>query len=195
MMLLFFLTVISKILARAGHENEVHYIYGNHDEFLSKFEESEVFGNIFLHERCEYISSDNKKYLVIHGHQFDILSKYNWSGWVGKMGDIGYEILIDINELYNSIRSHLGFKYFSLSKLIKIKVKKAAYFISNFEHTLTEYAKNHGFDGVICGHIHDPQDKIINGIHYLNCGCWTDKTNLTYIVDNGFGLSLRSYNQ
>ena len=190
------INIVRKLLKRSKKDRQVHYIYGNHDEILSRFEETKSFGNIYLHERCEYIASDGRKYLVIHGHQFDILSQYDWSTWVGKLGDIGYEVMMDINEVYNRIRRLLGLRYFSLSKMVKVKVKKAAYFISNFEKTLAEYAKSHGYDGVICGHIHDPADKMIDGIHYLNCGCWTDIANLNYVIDRGQGgLKLESYRE
>jgi hypothetical protein len=29
-------------------------------------------------------------------------------------------------------------------------------------------------DGVICGHIHQPANKYIDGIHYLNSGDWVE---------------------
>ena len=191
------INVVRKLLKRAKKDKQLYYIYGNHDEMMSKFEESKVFGNIHLAQKFNYTASDGRKYLVIHGHQFDILSKFNWSTWVGKVGDIGYEILMDLNEWFNRIRRMMGFKYFSLSKAIKVKVKKAAYFISNFETTLADYAKSQGYDGVICGHIHDPADKMIDGVHYLNCGCWTDTENLTYIIDRGgqTGLRLERYEE
>lgn len=185
------LNCIRKLLKRAAKTQHVYYIYGNHDEILEKFVELGEFGNVSILERCSFTSSDNRKYLVIHGHQFDILSKYSWGSLIGKIGDIGYELLIDVNEVYNRIRRFFGFEYFSLSKLAKVKIKKAAYFIRNFETALTDYARLHGYDGVICGHIHDPADKIINGIHYLNCGCWTDISNMTYLVDDGDGQGLK----
>ena len=189
------INVIRKLLKHAAKKQHVYYVYGNHDEIMEKFGEVGVFGNISVCERTSYISSNNKKYLVIHGQQFDILSKYNWGKFIGKIGDVGYEILIDINEVYNKIRKLFGLKYFSLSKLAKVKIKKAAYFIHNFETALAEYAKLNGYDGVVCGHIHDPSDKMIDGIHYLNCGCWTDTSNMTYLIDtgDGTGLHLKNY--
>lgn len=186
---------IRKILKK-GKFGTVHYIWGNHDEFMHRFSESKSFGGIHLAERYEYIASDNKKYLVIHGHQFDLVCKYKIGILFAKMGDVGYDILIEVNDWYNWIRQKLGFEYSSLSKYIKVKFKKAAMFIGNFERHLAEYAEKHGYDGVICGHIHDPSDKFIQTkdmkkqIHYLNCGCWTDQTNMTYIVDDGKGLIL-----
>ena len=35
-------------------------------------------------------------------------------------------------------------------------------------------ASKHGCQGVICGHIHQPADLIINGARYLNSGDWVE---------------------
>ena len=177
-------------LLRLSKKTKIHYIWGNHDEFMARFKGSSGFGDISLSEREEYVSRDGRRYLVLHGHQFDLLAKYSWSPWVGKLGDIGYDFMISVNEWYNLIRRKMGLRYWSLSKYVKVKFKQAVVFIDRFEDITTEYARRQGYDGVICGHIHDPQDKMVNGIHYLNCGCWTDQANLTYIVDDENGLRL-----
>lgn len=184
-------------LLKKGKSGEVHYIWGNHDEFMHRFSESRSFGGIHLHEQCDYIASDGRRYLVMHGHQFDLICKFKFGTLLSKIGDIGYEWLIDLNEIYNWLRKRLGFQYSSLSKYVKVKFKKASMFIGSFEKHLAEHAEKHGYDGVICGHIHDPADKTIKtpdmrrGIHYLNCGCWTDQENMTYIIDRGDGSGLK----
>jgi UDP-2,3-diacylglucosamine pyrophosphatase LpxH len=172
-------------LSRKG--TKIHYIYGNHDEFLSKFIDHELFGNIFLHERIDYVSSNGKKYLVMHGHQFDLLTKYPISSYLYKLGDWAYEWLLSINEVFNWFRKILGMKYWSISKYIKIKVKKAAQFIESFEEVICKYAKDRGYDGVICGHIHDPKITTKNETLYINCGCWTEKENCSFVYEDENG--------
>jgi 4-hydroxy-3-methylbut-2-enyl diphosphate reductase IspH len=68
----------------------------------------------------------------------------------------------------------LGFGYFSLSKFLKYKVKKAVDFVFKFEENLANYCKKRGFDGVICGHIHHAEIKEINGVTYMNDGDWVE---------------------
>jgi UDP-2,3-diacylglucosamine pyrophosphatase LpxH len=182
---------ITTLLDRALDDRTVTYVWGNHDEFLSQFEPYQAIQNIRLCEKTDYVASDGRKYLVIHGHQFDIMSRFKYSALIGKIGDTGYDFLIKINGVYNKIRKLFGFGYHSLSKMIKVKVKKATFFIQNFEKALCDYARTHGYDGVICGHIHEPADRMVNGIHYLNCGCWTDLTNLSYIKDIGDNAGLK----
>lgn len=87
----------------------------------------------------------------------------------------------------------LGMQHWSLSSLIKVKVKKAVNFISNFENLLSEYAKKHNCRGVICGHIHHPIIKQINEIDYYNCGDWVE--NCTAIIEDLNGnISLINFN-
>ena len=64
--------------------------------------------------------------------------------------------------------------YFSLSQSIKQKVKSAVSYISDYEHELVALAQARHVDGIICGHIHQPADRIIEGIHYLNSGDWVE---------------------
>jgi UDP-2,3-diacylglucosamine pyrophosphatase LpxH len=43
-----------------------------------------------------------------------------------------------------------------------------------FEENVTSYAKRKGYDGVICGHIHNAEIKMIDGIVYMNDGDWVE---------------------
>ena len=81
----------------------------------------------------------------------------------------------------------LGYKK-SLSKFLKKKVKDAVKFITNFEEQLVYQAKKRKCKGVICGHIHTPEDKMIGGIHYLNCGDWIENNSFIIFDGNQFKL-------
>ena len=178
--------VIQKILKHAKNGTEIHYIYGNHDEFLANFaQENNQFGNIKFHERVVHRTKNNQTFIVIHGHQFDLITITN--PWLSKIGDHGYEFLISVNKYYNKLRQLCGLKYWSLSKYIKAKVKTAANFIGNFSYAVSKYAKDNDCDGIICGHIHIAEIKKINDRIYANCGCWTDRGNCTAIVENNNG--------
>jgi len=39
---------------------------------------------------------------------------------------------------------------------------------------LVTLARTRHADGIICGHIHQPADRMIDGIHYLNSGDWVE---------------------
>ena len=94
--------------------------------------------------------------------------------WLSFLGDKAYDFVLWINTHFNYIRHKMGFGYWSLSKYLKHKVKKAIEFVFEFEVTLTDYARKRGYDGVICGHIHTPEIKQINGMTYMNDGDWVE---------------------
>ena len=103
------------------------------------------------------------------------------------MRDSAYEWLLSINEAYNWFRRIMGMRYWSISKYIKIKVKKATQFIESFETVVCKYAKDKKYHGVICGHIHDPKIIKVNDIIYANCGCWTEKENCSFLYEDENG--------
>jgi UDP-2,3-diacylglucosamine pyrophosphatase LpxH len=73
----------------------------------------------------------------------------------------------------------------SLSKKVKNGVKQAVSWIGNFEQTAAELAIEKGYDHVICGHIHQPQKRVVETkdgkVTYLNSGDWIENlTSLEY---------------
>jgi len=95
---------------------------------------------------------------------------------------VGYAVLLRLNRVYNLWRKLWGKEYFSLSKAIKARVKQAVSFVGKFEENIAALARERGCVGVICGHIHTPADKRIDGIHYLNSGDWVES--LSAIVEH-----------
>ncbi len=105
--------------------------------------------------------------------------------WLAVLGDIGYQSLLKLNRVYNQFRAWRGKEYFSLSKAIKAKVKNAVSYLSKYEEQLQSLARRHLCNGIICGHIHTPEDKQLGDIHYLNSGDWVES--LTAIVEHHDG--------
>lgn len=149
---------------------KVIYLRGNHDDFLDEVIPFEL-GNFSI-KKQHIIESNQKRYFVIHGDLFDSITKN--MRWLAKLGDIGYTFLLWINRHYNSYRTKRGLPYYSLSQTIKAKVKSAVSFISSYENELAKVAKDRSCQGIICGHIHQPANKMIGDIHYLNSGDWVE---------------------
>jgi len=165
--------VIRRILTSAKRGTQVYYILGNHDEALRKFLQFDiVLGNIKLLDRYEYLAVNNKKYLVIHGDFFDVLMVDK--KWLMHLGDNLYNFMIWFNTHFNSVRMLFGFSYWSLSKWLKNNTKQAVNYIQNYEKHVSSYCNSEGYDGVICGHIHHAEIKIIHGIEYMNDGDWVE---------------------
>lgn len=148
----------------------VYFLRGNHDDFMDKIIPMEM-GTIHILKDM-VIESGGRKYFVTHGDVFDSITSN--MKWLAKLGDVVYNILLLINVIYNRIQSLMGRPYYSFSQAIKNNVKKAVANASDFDKMLTDMARAKKCDGVICGHIHRPEDRMIDGIHYLNSGDWVE---------------------
>ena len=158
--------VLRKILSYSKNGTKVIYIPGNHDEFMRDYLELS-FGNIEVHN--EYIFNNT---YITHGDLYDGVVKLKW---LGILGSIGYDMAISIDRRLKS----WGYKR-SLSKYLKDKVKEAVKFMTSFEQEIVRQGIKHNCHTVMCGHIHHPDDKMIDGVRYLNCGDWME--NNTYII-------------
>ena len=102
--------------------------------------------------------------------------------WLAKIGSHAYDYLIRVNTLFNKVRRLFGKEYWSLAGYLKFKAKETTKVIENFQTVFLDYAREHGYDGVICGHIHHPEIKDVDGIAYMNSGDWVE--NCTALVEH-----------
>jgi UDP-2,3-diacylglucosamine pyrophosphatase LpxH len=180
-------TVVQKILERARHGVRVTYVPGNHDESLREHLGS-VFGGIRLERAPVHHAHDGRRLLLEHGDDFDQVTRYH--RWVGALGDHGYALLMSLNASLSAARRRLGLAgHWSLSSYVKANLDSARAYIAEYEQAVARHAAQHGFDGVVCGHIHAPAYKTLEGIAYLNCGDWVDScTALVEHLDGRFEL-------
>ena len=187
------LEVINEILTLQHNGTRVVYITGNHDEFLRRYSDLNI-GNFQLTDKL-IIEIDGKLTWIFHGDVFDNTTKGS-AKLLAKLGGKGYDMLILINRFINFSLQKLGKEKISISKKIKNSVKKAVRYISDFEETAASPAIEHNYDYVICGHIHQPQQKVITNKHgkviYLNSGDWIE--NLTSLEYYDHGWHIYHYN-
>ena len=174
--------VIQKLLRKARKGTKLVYIPGNHDENLRDFLNLR-FGKVAVLEEAVHLSANGKRYLVLHGDKFDGVVRF--APWLAKLGDTAYEFSMELNATVNRVRRALRLPYWSLSAYLKNRVKKAVEFVSRFEEAVVREARARNCQGVICGHIHTPDDRDIDGIHYLNDGDWVESC--TALVEHADG--------
>lgn len=163
--------VIQKLLRRVRKGTKMIYIPGNHDEVLRTYCGMEI-GGIDLMRRDIHETADGRKFLIIHGDEFDIVVRH--ARWLALLGDGAYNLALWMNTHFNWVRRKAGLEYWSLSAYLKQRVKQAVNFIGEFEGALSNEAHKHGVDGVICGHIHQVAMKQIDDILYINTGDWVE---------------------
>jgi UDP-2,3-diacylglucosamine pyrophosphatase LpxH len=174
--------VIQKILRKVRKGTRVIFIPGNHDDGLRQYCGSK-FGGIEIERQAIYTTATGRRYLIIHGDEFDVVVHY--AKWLAVLGDVGYEAALAMNTPVNWVRKRLGLGYWSLSAYLKLRVKTAVNFIGDFEKSLASEAERRQVDGVICGHIHHAQSRMIGNVHYVNTGDWVESC--TAIVEGEDG--------
>ncbi len=163
--------VVQRILACAEKGTRVIYVAGNHDDFLRNYS-GISFGNIHLVDEYIHHSPDGSKFWVTHGDGYD--SEVFRHQWLAVMGDIAYDAIWRVNSWINRAQNALGTEQSSLSGYLKERVRNALGIISGYEAIIARECARRGLDGVICGHIHSPTVKEINGVLYSNCGDWVE---------------------
>lgn len=177
-----FNNVIHRILSKARKGAKVTYIPGNHDEAFREFCGMQ-FGGVRIEQNCIHTMADGRKFLVMHGDEFDCVVQNN--KWLAVLGSAAYDYLIYVNRMLNYGRRRLGMPYWSLAHYVKTRVKNAVTYIGTFEEAVAREARKAKVEGVICGHIHQPILKDIHGIAYCNTGDWVE--NCTALVEHADG--------
>lgn len=174
--------IVDLVLQKASNGTRVVYLPGNHDAPFRNYAGSN-FNGIEIATETIHISADGRKYLVLHGDQFDCVVQNSTS--LANIGSVLYDLLLDLNRYYNQYRRLRGKSYYSLSASLKQRCKAAVNYIGDFEQVLAEEVNRKGVDGIICGHIHHASIKWIKNFLYSNSGDWVESC--TALAENHNG--------
>jgi UDP-2,3-diacylglucosamine pyrophosphatase LpxH len=83
--------VVQKLLRKARKGTRVIYIPGNHDESFRDFA-GHRFGRVAVLPEATHLSADGRRFLVLHGDQFDGVVKY--AKWLAFVGDRAYNFAL-----------------------------------------------------------------------------------------------------
>lgn len=169
-------------LKMAKHGTRVIFIPGNHDEIFKDYVGLN-FGGIEIASEAVHVTADGRSLLVLHGDEFDGVVIY--AKWLAMLGDGAYTLLLKLNTALNRVRRMMGKPYWSLSALLKKRVKNAVEFICNFEQAVAHAAQERGAHGVVCGHIHTAEMRHIGDVTYYNDGDWVESC--TALVEHSDG--------
>ncbi len=158
--------ILSKLRSLTKH-CKVIWVHGNHDAnsfILSRLLGIKVF-NKYIWE------SDNKKFLAIHGHQYDRFLKKNFL-----VSYIFYALYKAIRVIDQSgFLSGLIKKYSATWRRGSLEVARGA----------LRYARLLNADYVFCGHTHKIYKEEKKGIKYYNTASWNDKPSGYITILNG----------
>jgi UDP-2,3-diacylglucosamine pyrophosphatase LpxH len=169
------MAVIKEIFQLLSAGTRVIYITGNHDEMLRRYTDLQL-GNLQLVDKM-VIEMHGRTTWIFHGDAFDNTTKGSARFWA-RMGSNGYAILLGFNRLLNRCARVFGREPVSLSRKVMAQVNKSIVRINEFETLVAELAIEKKYDYVICGHIHQPQKRVIETtkgkVTYLNSGDWIE---------------------
>ena len=174
--------VVQKLLRKARKGTRVVFVPGNHDEFARKFIGVRV-GGIEVVDDCVHVTADGRRLWVVHGDDFD--GVIQCAKWLAHVGDSAYGVALELSRHLNRLRARCGLPYWSLSKYLKLKVKRAVSFIGDYEQAVAREARMRGVQGVVCGHIHHAELREIDGVLYANDGDWVES--LTALMEHADG--------
>jgi UDP-2,3-diacylglucosamine pyrophosphatase LpxH len=180
--------VVRHLLERARAGARVIYIPGNHDEFLRAFI-GRRFEGVEIVADAIHVARNGRSYLVAHGDTFDVVIQR--SKTLAIVGDHGYRMALAINTALNAATLRLGLPYWSFSAWIKLKIKTAVNAIGDFERQLAAEARRRGVNGVVCGHIHHPTMREIDGVTYINIGDFVESCSMVIEREDGALVPLR----
>lgn len=165
--------VISRILEIAEIA-QVDYITGNHDIALRRYHHM-IPGPINVTESLDVLVN-GRKYLVIHGDQFEGHSGH----WLSrKLAALIYDsvMLADIYlaPVVNWFRRRRRTTAGLVSTLRDLTIARK--YLTRFHQSTAQYAADHGYQGICCGHVHETLDEMFitsggQSIHCLNSGDW-----------------------
>jgi UDP-2,3-diacylglucosamine pyrophosphatase LpxH len=173
--------VVRTLLRHVRNGTEITYVPGNHDEMFRPWlpqvtEGLNIMGlevaGITVQREAEHTTAQGQRLLIIHGDEFDGVMRY--AKFLAILGDSAYTAALVLNRWFNLARRWAGYPYWSLSHWLKQQVKGAVKAIDQFETALAEEARRRGFDGVVCGHIHHAEMRMVNGVLYCNDGDWVE---------------------
>ncbi len=178
-----------KVLLDRADQAEMTYVPGNHDEAARQFPGLQ-FGGVTIQRQAVHTTADGRRLLVLHGDEFDGVVRH--AQWLSKIGGRAYQLLLALNRHVNRLRRWMNKPYWSLAAAVKTSTKRAVQYVADFEKAVVRRARREDVDGVVCGHIHVPELRPIEGVTYANTGDWVE--NCTALVEHFDGrLTLRRW--
>ncbi|WP_412486333.1 UDP-2,3-diacylglucosamine diphosphatase [Shewanella chilikensis] len=183
--------LLQKLLQMAQSGIKLVYLPGNHDELFKDYHQLQL-ADVIISKEYRHQTLSGKTLLMLHGDQFD--SEVCIGRITARLGNHLYDVLMFLNRHLHKVRRRLGYPYWSLAGFIKQRVGKAQQAINSFREAVVRYGRKQKVDGIICGHIHQPELTEMSGFIYANDGDWVE--NCTLLTETLEGeLQLERWNE
>lgn len=148
------LRVIDALAAFSG-KHELVWLRGNHDPAERCVSQWDA---VFREEMV--IDVGGRPYVVCHGHTWD--KAMELPAWIISGADAIYHFAQRLDSSHR------------LARRLKRSCKFFCRSVRMLQDRAVAVARQQGLCGVILGHSHVAHNAHVDGVHYLNCGCWTE---------------------
>lgn len=155
--------VVDRISARSDRIAVV-WLDGNHDSGYRPRHPSRI---TFAtgHE------APDKRLFISHGAYFDnVMPQHRW--------------FIRLFKLLHNLRLRIGASPMHVAEYAKRWAPLFRYLHNRVMRNAIRHAKENGYRAVACGHVHQPEHLIKDGIEYVNTGAWTELPTCYALLEN-----------
>lgn len=125
--------------------------------------------------------------IFLPGNHDEFDGSLNPNRWFLRMGNQAYLTALRIDRWYNGDGTVRREQNGPFRSYLKGGLKRAVEYFTDFsDREVFETARRHKADGVICGHVHRPEQRLIGPIWYVNDGDWVH--NCTAVVEDRNGV-------
>jgi UDP-2,3-diacylglucosamine pyrophosphatase LpxH len=163
--------VLRLLLARRRAGARLVYLPGNHDESLGMFADL-LRGQMEVHREWVHRTLRGERLLVLHGDRFDV--HVDCPTWLVNLGCALHGFTLLLNDGANGLLRWCGRPYYPLAERLKLLPATSVRYIEGFEQAAARHAREGGYDGVVCGHIHRATLRRLGGVTYCNTGDWVE---------------------
>ncbi len=174
--------VLTRLLDIAASGTRVTYIPGNHDASMRAFA-GQCLAGIEIALDAVHTGADGRRYRVSHGDEYD--PEHIGRRWIHGLGESLHRLACWSNRRLHAWRRRRNKPYLPLSIILKSHIRRAMAYIRDYESRVIARAREEGFDGHICGHIHYGHVRQDDGVLYLNDGDWVE--HCTALVEDATG--------
>ena len=159
---------ILNLIEQVSQRQRVIWVRGNHEDGYAP--------NGFKHIHFKKYYIIEKRLLIAHGYDFDEIMPRS-------------QVFINSFKLIHDIMIKLGSRPVHVADYAKKFGLLYKVLRNNVMKNAVNCALKNGYEAVICGHTHYPEDRVYNGIRYVNTGAWTESPQF-YLQMNGDGMTL-----
>jgi UDP-2,3-diacylglucosamine pyrophosphatase LpxH len=163
--------IVQNLMTKIREGVQIVYVPGNHDEVFRRHY-GMYFDCIEVAERALHTAADGKRYLVVHGDCFDAVAKR--LRWLSRIGGYIDDIVLGMDGVLNRVRRLCGLADWPLMEKFLSCVNRVITRGELFGHRLAALAREHGAEGIVCGHFHRAALHEDFGVVYANCGDWIE---------------------